>query len=127
MNNEIIDTKKEEKKHGGLIGGVLGATAGALTTFMANPIGRWYIFQKQDKAGLGVLRFFEDITHNRAIADGAYNAFSTITNAIMAYPYILPIAGGVLAAGVGALIGKKVSKGKLKHQNMKKLENAKSL
>jgi hypothetical protein len=113
MNNEIIDTKKEEKKHGGLIGGAVGAAAGLLTTVMSNPIGKWYIFQKQDKAGLDVFHFFEGITHNRAVADFAYNAFSTITNTVMAYPAILSIAGGVLSAGIGALIGKKISKGKL--------------
>lgn len=54
------------------------------------------------------------------------NMHITVTNTIMAYPAILPIAGGVIAAGVGALIGRKVSKSKLKHQNMKQVKKVKS-
>ena len=121
MDNE------NKKGNGGKIGAALGAAAGALGTTMANPIGRWAIFTTQDEAGLKVLRFFENMTNNKAIGDTAYRIFGTITNTIMAYPAILPIAGGILAAGVGALVGKKISKGKLKHQNMKKVETSKSM
>lgn len=122
MSNEEV-----KKGAGGKVGAVLGAAAGAIGTLMANPLGRWTIFTMQDEAGLQVHHFVEDLFKNRAAGDTAYRIFSTVTNTIMAYPAILPIAGGVIAAGVGALIGKKVSKSKLKHQNMKQLEPEKTL
>ena len=89
---------------------------------MANPLGRWMIFTAQDEAGLQVHHFVEDLFHNRAAGDTAYRIFGAVTNTIMAYPAILPIAGGAIAAGVGALIGHKVSKSKLKHQSLKHKE-----
>ena len=61
---------------------------------------------------------FEDLFKNRKAGDIAYRVFGFITNTIMAYPAILPIAGGLLAAGVGSIIGKKISKAKLKHQSL---------
>ena len=117
MNNK--EEEKEKKGHGGKIGAVLGAAAGALGTVMANPIGRWAVFTAQDEVGLSVHHFFEDAFKSRAVGDTAYRVFGAITNTIMAYPAILPIAGGLIAAGVGALIGKKVSKAKLKHKSLK--------
>ena len=108
---EKKELKQEMKKtHGGKIGFLLGGAAGAIGTVMANPLGRWMIFTAQDEAGCGYrLR-------------GGYRFALEGTNTIMAYPAILPIAGGVLAAGVGALVGRKISKSKLKHKNMKKAE-----
>ena len=120
------EDKEVKKGNGGKIGAALGAAAGAIGTVMANPLGRWVIFQEQDRVGHDILRFFDRNVSVQA-GDIAYNIFSTITNTIMAYPAILPIAGGVIAAGVGALIGKKVSKSKLKHKNMKQKEPEKSL
>ena len=108
----------EQKGNGRDIGGVLGAAAGVIGTIMANPIGRWGIFTAQDEAGLAVHHFFEDLFNNRAAGDTAYRVFNTITNTIMAYPAILPIIGGLLASGVGAIIGGKISKSKLKHQSL---------
>ena len=120
---------KEEVKKGnsGKIGAALGATAGALGTVMANPLGRWAIFTAQTRSALDIHNFVEDIFHSRNAGDIAYNIFCGITDAIMAYPAILPIAGGVIAAGIGALVGRKISKSKLKHQNMKQKEAAKTL
>ena len=121
------EDKETKKSSGGKVGAVLGAAAGAIGTVMANPIGRWAIFTAQDEAGLQVHNFVEDLLHSRAAGDTAYRAFGTITNTIMAYPAILPIAGGVLAAGVGALVGRKISKSKLRRQNNKKAEEQKAI
>ena len=110
--------EEKKKSNGGKIGAVLGAAAGTIGTVLANPIGRWFIFNAQDEAGLQVHNIVENIFHNRKAGDFAYRAFSLVTNTIMAYPAILPIAGGFLAATVGALIGKKISKSKLKHQSL---------
>lgn len=121
-----MEEKEVKKGNGGKVGAALGAAAGAIGTVMANPLGRWVIFQEQDRVGHDILRFF-DRTINTKAGDIAYNVFSTITNTIMAYPAILPIAGGVIAAGIGALVGRKISKSKLKHKNMKKKEEAKTL
>ena len=93
---------------------------------MANPVGRWAIFTAQDEAGLSVHHFFEDLFNSRAAGDTAYRVFNTITNTIMAYPAILTVAGGFIAAGIGTIIGTKVSKSKLKHQSLKTEENIKS-
>ena len=71
------------------------------------------------------LSFFDKAINSKA-GDIAYNLFSTVTNTIMAYPAILPIAGGVIAAGVGALLGKKISKNKIKHKNMKQVVHTKN-
>ncbi len=101
------------------VGAVLGAIAGAVGTIMANPIGRWGIFTAQDEAGLAVHHFFEDLFRSRAAGDTAYRVFNNITNNIIAYPAILPVIGGLLASGVGAIIGGKISKSKLKHQSLK--------
>ncbi len=117
---------EKNKGKGGKVGAALGATAGAIGTVMANPLGRWVIFQEQDRVGHDILRFFDKTISTRA-GDVAYNVFSTVTNTIMAYPAILPIAGGVIAAGVGALVGKKISKSKLKHSNMKMVSNSKKM
>ena len=118
-----MEEEKKQKNNGGKVGAALGATAGALGTLMSNPIGRWAIFQEQDRIGHDILRFF-DRTISTQAGDVAYNLFSTITNTIMAYPAILPIAGGLLVGGVGALVGHKISKGKLKHQSLKTSEKA---
>ena len=109
----------EQKGNGRDIGGVLGAAAGVIGTIMANPIGRWGIFTAQDEAGLAVHHFFEDTFNSRNVGDTAYRVFNAITNTIMAYPALLPIAGGLIASGIGAIIGGKISKAKLKHQSLK--------
>lgn len=49
----------------------------------------------------------------------AYRAFGFITNTIMAFPAILPIAGGLISAGVGTIVGNKIAKSKLKHKSLK--------
>ena len=116
----------KEKEYGKTVGGVLGFVAGALGTILANPIGRWTMFTAQDEAGLAVHHFFEDLFKNRAAGDTAYRIFNVITNTIMAYPAILPIAGGLIASGIGALIGNKISKSKLNHQSLKSCEKTKS-
>ena len=123
MNEE----KEVKKGKGGRIGAALGAAAGAIGTVMANPLGRWMIFTAQDEAGLQVHHFVEDLFHNRAAGDTAYRIFGAVTNTIMAYPAILPIAGGLIAAGVGALVGRKISKSKLKRENKKLADNAKTM
>ena len=112
---------------GKTVGGVLGAIAGAVGTVMANPIGRWTMFTAQDETGLAVHHMFEDWFNSRAAGDTAYRVYSFITNTIMAYPVILPIVGGFIASGIGALIGKKISKSKLKHQSLKIEEKTKSI
>lgn len=101
-----------KKTSGGKIGAFLGAIAGTLGTILANPVGRWFIFTAQDEAGLKVHHFFEDLFNSRAAGDTAYRVFGFITNTIMAYPAILPILGGLIAAGIGALVGRKISKAK---------------
>lgn len=121
-----MDKKDKEKGKGGKVGAALGATAGTLGTILSNPIGKWFVFTAQDEAGLKVQHFVEDLFKNRAAGDTAYRVFGFITNTIMAYPAILPIAGGLLATGIGALVGKKVSKSKLKHQSLKVNEKAMS-
>lgn len=109
---------ENNKQNGGKIGASLGAVAGAIGTISANPIGRWLMFTAQDETGLHVHHFFEDLFKSRNAGDIAYRVFGFITNTIMAYPAILPIAGGLLAAGVGTIIGKKISKAKLKHKSL---------
>ena len=109
----------KQKGNGKDIGAVLGAIAGSLGIALSNPIGRWTIFTAQDEVGLRVHHFFEDIFKSREVGDTAYRVFNAITNTIMAYPAILPIAGGLIASGIGALIGGKISKSKLKHQSLK--------
>ena len=121
------EDKEVKKGKGGRIGAALGAAAGAIGTVMANPLGRWMIFTAQDEAGLQVHHFVEDLFHNRAAGDTAYRIFGAVTNTIMAYPAILPIAGGLIAAGVGALVGRKISKSKLKRENKKLADNAKTM
>lgn len=111
--------EEEKKAHGGKVGAVLGAASGAIGMQMSNPLGRWLMFTAQDEAGLRVHHLFEDLFKSRNVGDIAYRAFNFITNTIMAYPAILPIAGGLLAASVGAIVGKKISKSKLKHQSLK--------
>ncbi len=114
-----MSNEEKTKTHGGKVGAALGALAGSIGTVMSNPIGRWFIFTAQDEAGLKFHHFVEDIFKSRAAGDTAYRIFGAITNTIMAYPAILPVAGGLIAAGVGALIGKKISKSRLKHQSLK--------
>ena len=113
-----MNNMEEKKSNGGKIGAVLGGVAGAISTSMSNPLGRWMVFNAQDETGLRIHHFIEDLTKNRGFADVAYRVFSVITNTIMAYPAILPIAGGLVAAGVGAIIGKKISKARLKHKSL---------
>lgn len=108
------------------IGAYLGGIAGMIGTFMANPVGRWTIFTAQDEVGLSVHHFVEDLFKSRAAGDTAYRIFNVITNTIMAYPAILPIAGGIISAGIGALIGNKISKSRLKRQSLKTSEKSKS-
>ncbi len=108
------------------VGAVLGGVAGIIGTIMANPVGRWGIFTAQDEAGLAVHHFFEDLFRSRSAGDTAYRVFNAITNTIMAYPAILPIAGGLIASGIGALIGGKISKAKLKHQSLKTVSKTNS-
>ena len=107
------------------VGAVLGAIAGAIGTIMANPIGRWGMFTAQDEAGLSVHHFVEDLFKSREAGDIAYRIFNAITNTIMAYPAILPVIGGLLASGIGAIIGGKISKAKLNHQSLKTNEKTK--
>ncbi len=119
-------SNNNEKSNGKDIGAVLGAAAGVIGTIMANPIGRWTIFTAQDEAGLAVHHFFEDTFKSRAVGDTAYRVFNAITNTIMAYPGILPVAGGLISAGIGAIIGNKISKSKLKHQSLKTVSKTNS-
>ena len=113
------DNDQKDRGNGKDIGGFLGAVAGVIGTIMANPIGRWGMFTAQDEAGLSVHHFFEDLLNSRAAGDTAYRVFNAITNTIMAYPAILPVVGGFLFAGIGSLIGGKISKAKLNHQSLK--------
>lgn len=110
---------KDNEQKGKDIGAVLGAVAGTVGTIMANPIGRWSMFTAQDEVGLAVHHFFEDTFNSRDVGDTAYRVFNAITNTIMAYPAILPIVGGLIASGLGAVIGNTISKSKLKHQSLK--------
>lgn len=111
--------KEEKNNKGGKVGAALGAVAGAVGVQMSNPLGRWLMFTAQDEVGLNIHHFVEDLFKNRNAGDIAYRVFGFITNTIMAYPAILPIAGGLLAASIGAIVGKKISKAKLKHQSLK--------
>ncbi len=120
-------SEEKTKTHGGKVGAVTGAIAGALTTVMANPIGRWSVFTAQDEVGRAINRGILDLTKNADLSFGVHRFYDLVTNTIMAYPAILPIAGGALAAGVGALIGHKVSKSKLKHQSLKQKEKEHTL
>ena len=108
----------EKKVSGGKVGAALGGVAGVISTIMSNPIGKWMIFNAQDETGLRFHHLIEDLSKNRNFADMAYRIFGVVTNTIMAYPAILPIAGGVIAACVGAVIGRKISKSKLKHKSL---------
>lgn len=121
---ETSPAKKEESKKvstakSGALGTVLGGVAGALGTAMANPVGRWAIFTSQDEWGRGLNRFVFDLTHNADLSFGVHKVFDNITNAVMAYPAILPIAGGILAGTAGAVVGRIVSKARLKHKSLK--------
>ena len=98
------------EKKGKLIGSIVGAIVGVLTTLLSNPVGRFAIFTAQDEYGLKVLRYFEDLFGSRAAGDTAYRIYSFITNAIMAYPYILPITVGLITSLIGFLIGKFIDK-----------------
>lgn len=113
------ESKEKKNGVGSKVGAVLGAASGALGTVMANPLGRWAIFQSQDSVGRNVQRFVYNVSNsNYDIAEGVRTAYDVVTNAIMANPAVLPIAGGVICAGVGALIGGKISKAKLKKQSL---------
>ena len=125
--NEMVKKDNNYKKgHGGKIGAALGAAAGALGTVMVNPLGRFLVYQGQDNVVHRITQFFSKHLGFEA-GERAFRISSFITNAIMAYPAILPIAGGLIAAGVGALIGRKISKSRLKHKNMKLKEPEKRL
>ena len=100
------------EKKGRLIGSIAGGIAGVLTTILSNPVGRFAIFTAQDEYGLKVLRYFEDLFGSRSAGDTAYRIYSFITNAIMAYPYILPITVGLITSLIGYLIGKRIDRKK---------------
>ena len=117
----------DKKGNSGRVGAVLGAAAGTLGTIMANPLGSWAVFVAQDEMGLRLHNFIEDLFKSRQAGDNAFRIYSIITNTLLNYPALLPIAGGLLAAGVGALVGKKVSKSKLKHQSLKVKSNEKRI
>lgn len=110
-------SSKESTKVGSRTGAVLGGVAGALSIGLSNPVGRWTIFTAKDEIQLQILRGVEKVFGESA-GNWAYRTFGLIANTIIAYPYILPIAGGVLAAGIGALIGKKIAKSKLNHKSL---------
>lgn len=93
-----------------MVGSIAGLIAGVLTTILSNPVGRFAIFTAQDEYGLKVLRFFEDLFNSRAAGDTAYRIYSFITNAIMAYPYILTIIVGLITSFIGYLIGKRIDR-----------------
>ena len=93
-----------------MVGSIVGLIAGVLTTILSNPVGRFAIFTAQDEYGLKVLRFFEDLFNSRAAGDTAYRIYSFITNAIMAYPYILTIIVGLITSFIGYLIGKRIDR-----------------
>ena len=59
-----------------------------------------------------------EITSNADLSFKVHEIYNLITNTIMAYPAILPIVGGILAAGVGSLIGKKINKATLKRKSL---------
>ena len=114
MNNE--DNKNSKK--GGVVGAGLGFAAGALGIAMSNPIGKWIVFQSQDKIGLELNKKILEITSNADLSFKVHEIYNLITNTIMAYPAILPIVGGILAAGVGSLNGKKINKATLKRKSL---------
>jgi len=124
MDEEKKIEKKKEKKSG-KIGAILGASAGTLGTIMANPIGKWAIFQSQDEVGRAINRTILDLTNNPDLSFGIHRAFDVITNTIMAYPVVLPVAGGVIAAGLGTLIDKRVSSAKLKRKSLEPVTSPK--
>ena len=98
------------EKKGRMVGSIVGLIAGVLTTILSNPVGRFAIFTAQDEYGLKVLRFFEDLFNSRSAGDTAYRIYSFITNAIMAYPYILTIIVGLITSFIGYLIGKRIDR-----------------
>lgn len=122
----------EEKKNisGGKVGAVLGAASASISTLMTNPIGRWAIFTAQDSVGDGLHRFIYNIAGKTPnayeIASGVKSVYNGITNTIMAYPAILPIAAGVLGAGVGALVGNTIKNAKLKRKSLPQKEQTKT-
>ena len=121
------EIEKKEKHTGKKITPILTGASGALATALANPIGRWSIFKSQDEIGLLINRFILNITENPDISFTVHKLYNLITNTIMAYPAILPIAGGLIAAGAGALINKKISKAKLKRKSLSKQKDGYSL
>ncbi len=119
-------SEEKVKTNGGKIGAALGATAGALGTVLSNPVGRFVVLQSRTNVAENIQNFLFKSFNNYDFAQGARHVFETITNAVIAYPAILPIAGGLIAAGVGALVGRKISKARLKHKSLS-TSNAKTM
>ncbi len=113
-----MDEDKKSASNGGKIGAGLGAVAGAATTFMSNPLGRFAVLQARTEAATNIQNFFFNTFKNYSLSQSVRHAFETVTNVLIAYPAILPIVGGIITAGVGALVGRKISKAKLKHKSL---------
>ena len=118
MDEELNKITKEEEKKAEKIGKTTGAIAGGtLGVVLSNPLGRFLVLNAQDQVGINLYEFLREHL-NKTTAKAIFNVYSIISNAIIAYPAILPIAGGIIVAGVGALIGKKIAKSRLKHQSL---------
>ncbi len=126
MSEEIVEEKKAGKS-GALVGGLAGGAAGALSMVQASPLGRWVLLNLQDHWGEDLQELVYNVSqHNYALSRSVQEAYNVVTNTILAYPYILPIATGLITAAAGALIGKKIAKSKLKHKSLSS-KNTKSL
>ncbi len=120
-NKELSKIEKNTENAGKAIGATVG---GALGVAMSNPLGKFFVLSAQDQVGLNIYKTVAGLLSDKA-GTLAFNVYSFISNAIIAYPAILPIAGGAIVAGIGALVGKKITRARLKHKSLAVANNTK--
>ena len=113
-NQKEVDTGVTSSMVGAAIGSVV--TGLGLTSAI---IGKFPIIKP------AILGAISNNFKNKAIGSTVTNVLGTITSTITGTPAILPIAGGLLAVGAGALIGNSIAKSKLNHQSLKLDEKSK--
>ena len=108
------------------VGGAIGATtSSAICILKANDIkNALNSFDKNDFV-IRLGRNLEHVFQNDTITDSICKMTSGIVGTVITYPVIIPATSGIIAAGIGAIIGGKIAKGRLKYTNLEQKETNK--
>ena len=110
---------------GKAMGSIPTALAAGIALGMQNPVTEWIVLQSASTLSHSIQRDLSVLLQNtfkaspQVASDIAFRVamvVSTVANTFITNPALIPVAAGVIAGGMGAILGGKIAKNKLNHK-----------